>query len=153
MGKSETGITTLKIRTADKGESKLTLTNERVYARFERGWLGQETRSIPLSAITYVVVSWSRATVWIGLALGSAIASFIVAHIDRGIQIVCWLLAVGLALVFVFYKPRKLWIQAGSSKLGGTPESADKAEDFVRQVMLALPTEGSSELPRTSQHI
>lgn len=139
MATEEQDISSITVKAPGKGESRLKLTDRRVSARFDGGWLGSETTSIPLEAISYATVSWERSFGWLFLAIIAAAAGFLFPEAVPNFQIYAWVIAGIFVLIFTFYKPGKVWIYSGEQRVGGTPESTDEAEAFIEELVVTLP--------------
>lgn len=139
MVTDEQEIRSITITAPGKGEAQLTLSDRRVAVRFDGGWLGSETASIPLEAISYATVAWQRHFFWFFFALVVGACGFLFPDAVSNFQVYAWGVALVSFLVFIFYKPGRVWIYSGGSKLGGTPESTEEAESFVEELAVTLP--------------
>lgn len=139
MATDEQEIRSITITAPGRGEALLTLTDRRVSVRFDGGWLGSESASIPLEAISYATVAWKRYFFWLFIALVMGVLGFLFPDAVPNFQLYAGGVALVSVLVFIFYKPGRVWIYSGGSKLGGTPESTEEAESFVEELAVTLP--------------
>jgi hypothetical protein len=133
-------------------KSDLVLTAVHVFQHQDRGIFGESRAIIPRKAITTVRISWqrSRGLLVLGAILLATFLVFVISSIFAGpagmapweqvlnlsssavslIQYASLLGAIGIFVLFWFYKRNEIQIVALTGTLGGTPRSYEEAKKF-----------------------
>ena len=120
--------------------SNLVLTNQNVYQRTNRGWIGQTTVIIPRAAITSVKLEWRRSLGLLNFGLVLLIVSVPLQFLELPFSVPYYvapaLAVLGVALMLLsIVKSKVIQIMAPSAAIGGRPRNYDDAQSFCSLIL------------------
>ena len=123
--------------------SNLVLTNQNIYQRTNRGWIGRTNVMIPRAAITTVRLEWRRSLGLLNFGLVLLIVSaplqFLELPFSLPFYVAPTLAVLGVALMLLsIVKSKVIQIMAPSAAIGGTPRNYDDAQRFCSLILSAM---------------
>jgi hypothetical protein len=123
--------------------SNLVLTNQHVYQRTNRGWIGQTNVIIPRAAITTVKLEWRRSLALLNFGLVLLMVSVPLQFLELPFSVPYYvapaLAVLGVALILLsIVKSKVIQVMAPSAAIGGTPRNYDDAQRFCSLILSAI---------------
>jgi hypothetical protein len=128
--------------------SNLVLTNQNVYHRTNRGWIGQRNVIIPRATITTVKLEWRRSLGLLNFGLVLLMVSVPLQFLELPFFLPSYvaptLAGLGVVLMLLsIVKSKVIQIMAPSAAIGGTPRNYDDAQRFCSLVLSAMTHNGT----------
>ena len=122
--------------------SNLVLTNQNIYQRTNRGWIGRATVIIPRAAITSVKLEWRRSLGLLNFGLVLLIVSVPLQFLELPFSVPYYVApavaVLGVAVLLLsIVKSKVIQVMAPSAAIGGAPRNYDDAQKFCSLILSA----------------